>query len=148
MIYICGMENCLQCSEPLKHVPGRKEKSFCNVNCRNKYFYAQRKKQIQEAAALLVSLPADYVEIKKVAILTKEGKVKPVFPKPIKKPKIKSSEGLSSPIVFQKEGDGEAYNAPVPKPRGLDELRKLMPPGLDALERGIWMSTERQKYGI
>lgn len=87
MIYLSGMKNCLRCTKPLVHVPGRKEKSFCDVNCRNKYFYAQRKKQIEDAKALLVSLPPDYVEIKKVAILTKEGELKPIFPGPRKKPK-------------------------------------------------------------
>lgn len=76
------MEKCLHCSAPLKHIPGRKQKSFCNANCRNKYFYAQRKKQIEDARAILVSLPADYVDIKKIGVITKDGEVKPVFPKP------------------------------------------------------------------
>jgi hypothetical protein len=43
------MTNCLQCNAELTHVEGRKQKSFCNVNCRNKYFYAQRKKTVEEA---------------------------------------------------------------------------------------------------
>jgi len=43
------MKNCLQCQKELTHVEGRKQKSFCNVNCRNKYFYAQRSKLIKEA---------------------------------------------------------------------------------------------------
>jgi hypothetical protein len=76
MIYFRGMKDCLQCSKPLVHVPGRKEKSFCDVNCRNKYFYAQRKKQILDAKAILVSFPAD------------SGGAKPLtFAKPNKKPR-------------------------------------------------------------
>lgn len=51
-----GMEKCLQCSKELIHVPGRKQKSFCDVNCRNKYFYAKRKQEIALAKAAL-SLP-------------------------------------------------------------------------------------------
>lgn len=43
------MENCLHCGTKLTHVPGRKQKSFCNVNCRNKYFYAQRQNLIKNA---------------------------------------------------------------------------------------------------
>lgn len=66
------MEKCLQCSKQLKHVPGRKQKSFCDVNCRNKYFYAQRKKQITDAKAFLVPLPPDYFEVNKAATLAKE----------------------------------------------------------------------------
>lgn len=50
------MENCLQCFKELIHVPGRKQKSFCNVNCRNKYFYAKRKQEVALAKATL-SLP-------------------------------------------------------------------------------------------
>lgn len=104
------MEKCLHCSEPLKHVPGRKQKSFCNANCRNKYFYAQRKRQIEEAKALLVSLPPDYIEIKKVGILTKEGKVKPLLPNAKKEVKSISiiDLGEPAPVVrsqLYKEGD-------------------------------------------
>lgn len=42
------MKNCLHCAKELKHVPGRKEKSFCDVNCRNKHFYAKRKELIKK----------------------------------------------------------------------------------------------------
>lgn len=38
------MKNCKQCGNSLVHVEGRKQKSFCSVNCRNKYFYRQQKK--------------------------------------------------------------------------------------------------------
>lgn len=48
------MKNCLQCNQPLTHVEGRKQKSFCNVNCRNKYFYAKRSQLIKEAQAKIV----------------------------------------------------------------------------------------------
>jgi len=39
------MDNCLleSCGKKLTHVEGRKEKSFCDANCRNKYFYAKNK---------------------------------------------------------------------------------------------------------
>lgn len=76
MIYIRGMKDCLQCSKPLVHVHGRKEKSFCDVNCRNKYFYAKRKKEIEDAKVLLVSIPTDYAEVKPLT-----------FAKPHKKPR-------------------------------------------------------------
>lgn len=49
------MEKCLQCSKALQHVPGRKQKSFCDVNCRNKYFYAKRKKESEDARVVLSS---------------------------------------------------------------------------------------------
>jgi hypothetical protein len=51
-------------------------------------------------------------------------------------------------IKKQPQGFPDAPMVVNKPPGSLDELRKLMPPGLDALERGIWMSTERQKYGI
>lgn len=43
------MDNCKHCGKELTHVEGRKKKAFCNVNCRNKYFYASRKKLIELA---------------------------------------------------------------------------------------------------
>lgn len=141
------MEKCLQCSEPLRHVPGRKEKSFCNVNCRNKYFYAQRKKVIADAKALLVSLPPDYITFTKVGVLTKEGGIKPIFPKPRKKPKESPLEATGESIRFVEKAENEAYNAPR-WPSSLDELRALCPPELTGLERSGWIATERQKYGI
>jgi hypothetical protein len=47
------MTNCLQCNKPLTHVEGRKQKSFCDVNCRNKYFYAQRKELVEKAKVMV-----------------------------------------------------------------------------------------------
>jgi hypothetical protein len=43
------MTNCKHCDKPLTHVEGRKQKSFCDVNCRNKWFYAKRQKMIKAA---------------------------------------------------------------------------------------------------
>lgn len=104
------MEKCLQCFESLVHVPGRKQKSFCDVNCRNKYFYAQRKKQLEEAKALLVSLPPDYVEIKKIDALTKDDEVKPLtLSKTLKRDK--KPEKLQSRVDYV-DSAKEAYDAP------------------------------------
>lgn len=50
------MTNCKYCNAELTHVTGRKQKSFCNVNCRNKYFYAQNKKLIQVAKSMVNNL--------------------------------------------------------------------------------------------
>lgn len=72
------MENCLHCSKELIHVPGRRKKSFCDVNCRNKYFYSKRKKEIEAARALLVPLPSDYVMFKKVSAVTKDGVIQQI----------------------------------------------------------------------
>ena len=47
------MTNCKQCDKPLIHVEGRKQKSFCNPDCRNKYFYERNKailKSVKEVA--------------------------------------------------------------------------------------------------
>lgn len=117
------MEKCLQCSKELKHVPGRKQKSFCDVNCRNKYFYAKRKQEVELAKAALVSLPADYVNIKKVAILTEKGEGKPLLPKPPKKPKKPTRENLNELVEFHQKANTEAYDAP-PLPKNIiDELK-------------------------
>lgn len=157
------MEKCLQCSKELKHVPGRKQKSFCNVNCRNKYFYAKRKQEIQMAKAALVSLPSDYANVKKVAILTEKGEVKPVFPKPNRKSKAKPPGIRGECIEFRAQPKDEAYDAPqMPKttqdespkiqsakPKNLDELKALCPVEItDKYERAAWIGKERQKYGI
>lgn len=116
MIYIRCMEKCLQCSKQLKHVPGRKQKSFCDVNCRNKYFYAQRKKAIADAKALLVSLPPDYVTFTKVGVLTKEGEVKPIFPAPREKPKKAVSDELMALVDYAEAPGPETFDRPpVPK---------------------------------
>lgn len=48
------MEHCMleSCGKKLTHVEGRKQKSFCDVNCRNKYFYSKRKKLIETALSV------------------------------------------------------------------------------------------------
>lgn len=115
------MKDCLHCSKPLVHVPGRKEKSFCDVNCRNKYFYAQRKKQIETAKSMLADLPSDYIMPKKIGVLTKDGEVKPLtLPKPNKKPKIQPpavSDEVVSPAgpeaCDRPEIDEEAIRAQI-----------------------------------
>lgn len=139
------MKDCLQCTKPLVHVPGRKEKSFCDVNCRNKYFYAKRKKEIEDAKALLISLPADYINVKKVGVLTADGQVKPLNLKKNNKPsKAKQSDAAKAP-----KGASQVDISPHPaKPKNLDELKKLCPPDLTGLDRSNWVATERQKYGI
>jgi hypothetical protein len=85
------MTNCKQCNEPLTHTDGRKKKQFCGVNCRNKYFYAQRKEVIElvRKSLIALSLPEDCATIKNIGILSPDGSVKP-FPKPNKK---KDKEG-------------------------------------------------------
>lgn len=93
------MEKCLQCSKELKHVPGRKQKSFCDVNCRNKYFYAQRKKQLKEA--------------KKIGILTQDEKVKPLMsPKPLGKDKNPGNPKKIQSNTDHVEPAKEAYDSP------------------------------------
>jgi hypothetical protein len=47
------MDKCLHCGNDLTHVEGRKKKSFCNVNCRNKYFYAKNKKLVEQARQIV-----------------------------------------------------------------------------------------------
>jgi len=92
------MEKCLQCNKALQHVPGRKQKSFCDVNCRNKYFYAQKKKQIEDAKAILASLPPDYPVPNKVAVLAKDGGIKQILPKPGKEPKTEPISNFEKAI--------------------------------------------------
>lgn len=156
------MEKCLHCSKELKHVPGRKQKSFCDVNCRNKYFYAKRKEEVSLAKKGLLSLPPDYVEVKKVSILTEKGEIKPILPKPNRRPKINPPANSDECIEFHKQPENEAYDAPpLPKknqddppkvqsvkPKNLDELKALCPFPEKTLERSDWVRTERQKYGI
>ena len=135
------MEKCLQCSKELKHIPGRKQKSFCNVNCRNKYFYAQRKKNIELAKSALQSLPHDYMKgIKNIGILTKDGQIQPIFEthkKPIggnNKPteantqfsEIKPPELLEAPrkpIVFK---SAKEYDKLIPITNKTPDLKLLL----------------------
>lgn len=107
------MENCLQCNKPLQHVLGRKQKSFCDVNCRNKYFYAQRKKQLEKAKALLVSLPSDYIDVKKIGILTQGGEVKPLtLSKPLRTEMKPGNPKKPQSHADHVEPAKESYDAP------------------------------------
>lgn len=94
------MDNCKHCGTDLIHVPGRKKKDFCNVNCRNKWFYAERKRLLAEALKSMAQLPPDYVNVKKVGILTKDGEVKPLV---LPKPKINNEAILSQIAAIKAE---------------------------------------------
>jgi len=37
------MDNCKQCNATLTHVEGRKKKSFCDLNCKAKFYYEAKK---------------------------------------------------------------------------------------------------------
>ncbi len=66
--------------------------------------------------------------------------------KPLESKKKQSKATASAGV---KKAAVEAENKPQgDKPRNLDELKKLMPEGLDTFERSEWVRTERQKYGI
>lgn len=61
--------SCLNCSKPLNHTPGKRKKQFCNPDCRVRYWQKNKPKPI------LIDLPADYVNVKKVGILKADGTV-------------------------------------------------------------------------
>lgn len=69
------MEKCLHCRAKLTHVPGRKQKSFCNVNCRNKYFYAQRRSLVEATKQAVADLPKEFGEIKTIGTLDADGEI-------------------------------------------------------------------------
>lgn len=143
------MTNCKHCEKELTHVPGRKEKSFCNVNCRNKYFYAERKKLVESAKANLVPLPADYVVVSKVSTIDENGVVKPLtFRKPSKKGKAApKTDDLKEKIEYAKT-TAESYDGPQKPPKTLDELKAMCPTDITGLDRSAWIADNRIKYNI
>lgn len=71
-----NMTNCKHCNVELTHIEGRKQKYFCNVNCRNKYFYSERSKLIKNAKAAIRGLPDEMKEgITHVGILSSKGEI-------------------------------------------------------------------------
>lgn len=113
------MKNCLQCNAELTHVEGRKQKSFCNVNCRNKYFYAQRKILVElgKSAGAMNKETQEFVD--KYAIVKTE------------------------PVIHEFVSDKQ-----VKIPRTLDQLKALCPYEKGTDEYRVWVATERQKYNI
>lgn len=151
------MEKCLHCNKALQHVSGRKQKSFCDVNCRNKYFYAKRRKAVEDAKILLskseVKVVPPISSDQAIALHNAENadqhteKSKLRFPKPLKRAKKEelSDSELSADIIFS--SPPVAYDSPR-RPRNLEELKLLCPADLTGLDRSQWISKERQKYGI
>lgn len=84
------------------------------------------------------------------------------FQKPIKKPKSAICSELDKSVNLIEKAKGEAYDAPplpknardehlkvgLVKPKTLDELKSRCPKELTGIDRSMWISTERQKYGI
>lgn len=137
------MKNCLFCNSELTHVPGRKEKSFCNSKCRNSYFY-----QKSQEAKKVLPLPISPVQSQKVSAIDKKGVVKPLtFQKPIKKAKeVADSDDLKESIEWAAPTP-EAYDSPK-IPKTLDDVKSMCPKELTGFDRSAWIATERQKYGI
>jgi hypothetical protein len=87
-------------------------------------------------------LPKDYMAIKKVSILKRDGSIEPLVPP--------ASDVLKQ---MQKEYPALITNLPYKTfeggaPTTLDELKAMCPPELTGLDRSEWIRTERQKYGI
>ena len=85
------MKNCQLCGKELIHVEGRKQKSFCDTNCRNKYFYAQRK--------VLVEVGKKSMEVV-VNDLTK-----PEIIKPVNTPTTNYSINTLPPMPIREKGE-------------------------------------------
>lgn len=115
------MDNCKQCGKEISSIEGRKKKEFCDVNCRNKYSYAKRKKIVDEAIAILESNPAPQKTTIKDLTKVETAEIKP-------------------PATTNTTIDT--------LPKTLEEIKTLCPKELTGLERGKWIGQERLKYGI
>lgn len=119
------MDNCLNCSAPLSHTPGRRPKKFCSSSCRVKHCLKKKKagKEVPPTPVIVPQKPK--TQVKDLTKPTNEIK-------PAEQPKTNYT----------------VNTAEEKKPRNLDELKALCPPELTGFDRSNWVATERQKYGI
>lgn len=150
------MKNCLleTCQKELTHIPGRKEKSFCNVNCRNKYFYAERKRRWNECLNAVRNMPTGNLDVlkAKIGFIDKDGNIKPPKTPPVQ---VKDLTQPTNQIKPQEQPKTNYSINALPKeteagkpPKTLDELKAMCPADLTGFDKSQWISTERQKYGI
>lgn len=58
------MNDCLNCGKELNHVPGRREKKFCNANCRVAFFYKKNPKKKTAAKTVVKDYTKPTNEVK------------------------------------------------------------------------------------
>jgi hypothetical protein len=79
-------------------------------------------------------LPKDYVKIKKIGAIKSDGTV------------IKDATG---PVPDLKPQEHPKANFPIDtRPKTLDELKSRCPAELKGIDRTIWISEQKEKYGI
>lgn len=84
------MGNCLNCGDKIIQTPGKREKQYCGSTCRSNFF--QKKKRLEKIGMSSpspvalnigkenskkkskgISLPKDYVEVKNISTVSKNG---------------------------------------------------------------------------
>lgn len=127
------MSNCKQCGAEIDVNTGRRPKKYCNEVCKSAYW---RKNKPKEPKYVLKSTFQEVVK--------ERDKYKELF--------------LNGHIVTetgrivdnsQKSADSEQkQETGLNEPKNLQELKKLMPEGLDSEGRSEWTRINRVKYGI
>jgi hypothetical protein len=101
-----------------------------------------------------LSLPKDYVKVKKLGAFESDGTVLKGATKPagVLKPQERPKKTIAHSTTFDEKGriteDLKIQRADSAKPKNLDELKAICPYPEKSEERSNWVRTERQKYGI
>lgn len=157
------MKKCLNqgCENLVTSVPGRRPRQYCSNTCRQKGWQRKNKEKLAQFRGRGgESLPADYVEVKNIGVITPEGTVKPLFkpkaaPNPEKLPDVPKKEdkggngaqnvGNSIPGVTQwiKETEDFLIEA-VPK----NENNPQPPEGLTGIPLMVWKNEQKKKTQV
>ena len=156
--------NCLNCNKEVKQSEGKRERKYCDDNCKQQYWVKNHKKEpkyVQAARvkkvfdklkdAKLIDLPADYLNFKKIGIIRKDGSIAPLFEIAANlspsKPKDNKTQGKEEKQA--KNGTEKPNNdIQVKVPTNLAELKAMCPFKEFGEQRSVWISENRQKYNI
>lgn len=66
---------CLTCGKSVAQTEGKRERKYCNNTCKTTHWNKTAPKKKKKKASNMIDLPADYVNVDKIGILTADGKV-------------------------------------------------------------------------
>lgn len=141
---------CKECGKPVPQTKGKRTKEFCSVTCRSNNWQKR-----QRLLAASVPLPSDYVNFKKIGILSPDGSVEAFA----KGKQAKLQKHVFATLNQLSEDGNKAIPAPqaekpaepsqkkeeVVKEAENEYMGVLIPEGLTGLPLAVWKNNVKVK---
>lgn len=133
------MDKCLNCGAELNHHPGRRKKSYCGKECKQKFFSAKPKiKKMVYEEGKIYRFTGGKFEL--FSLFTPEE-----FTKATKK---RTAAPISKPVPGEQIGFKSRIVKDSKDLFTLEKIKSMCPPELKGMERNIWIQEQKEIHGL